>query len=324
MRDSTDDASSTPPYGGAGPAGPGFAHPAFFYRGDREYLAGTVPFIQEGLSASEPVAVAVPAPRLALIAAELGPAADAVHLVDMTLAGRNPGRIIPSVLRAFADARTDVRVRIVGEPVWPGRTAAEYPACVQHEALINEAFDGRDVVVLCPYDAGALPADVLDDARATHPFLVDRGRRSVSDAYDPRKVLDRCNEPLLPPPGAAVFRYDADTLPAARDFALAEARERATGAVRLQDLALVVAELTTNSVVHAGGGGTLRLWAQDAQIVVQVEDRGRLSDPLVGRRPARPEQVGGRGLLLVHCLSDLVRLHTGDGGTTIRSYVACV
>ncbi|MDQ1040940.1 anti-sigma regulatory factor (Ser/Thr protein kinase) [Streptomyces sp. V3I8] len=299
-----------------------FVHPALFYRDDQEYLAGTVPFVREGLAASEPVAVAAPAARLALITAELGRAADAVHLVDMTLAGRNPGRIIPSVLCAFADARTGVRVRIVGEPVWPGRTAEEYPACVQHEALINEAFSGRDVIILCPYDARSLPSDVLDDARATHPLLIDGGRRSVSDAYDPQKALARCNEPLRPPPGAAAFPYDADTLPAVRDFALAAAREWGMSEVRLQDLALVVAELTTNSVVHAGGGGTLRLWEQDGRIVCQVQDLGRLSDPLVGRRPARPDQIGGRGLLLVHCLSDLVRLHTDDEGTTIRSYVA--
>lgn len=301
-----------------------FVHPALFYRDDQEYLTGTVPFVLDGLAASEPVAVAAPAPRLELITAELGRAAEEVHLVDMTLAGRNPGRIIPSVLRAFADARPGVRVRIIGEPIWPGRTASEYPACVQHEALINEAFSGRDATILCPYDARSLPADVLADAQATHPVLISGTRRWASDAYDPGKMLARCNEPLRPPPGAAVFRYEEGTLPAVRDFALAGARERGMATVRLQDLALVVAELTTNSVVHAGGGGTLLLWAENGQIVCQVQDRGRLSDPLVGRRPAPPDQIGGRGLLLVHCLSDLVRLHTDDEGTTIRSYVACV
>ncbi|MER6691577.1 MEDS domain-containing protein, partial [Streptomyces minutiscleroticus] len=40
-------------------AGP-FLHPALFYAGEREYLAGTVPFVREGLAAGEPVAVAVP------------------------------------------------------------------------------------------------------------------------------------------------------------------------------------------------------------------------------------------------------------------------
>ncbi|MFD6291567.1 anti-sigma factor RsbA family regulatory protein [Streptomyces sp. NPDC060205] len=301
-----------------------FVHPALFYRDDQEYLAGTVPFVREGLAASEPVAVAAPAARLELLTAALGAAAEAVHLVDMTLAGRNPGRIIPSVLRAFADARAGVRVRIIGEPVWPGRTAVEYPACLQHEALINEAFRGREVTILCPYDARSLPKDVLADAHATHPVLITGGHRRVSETYDPAKALARCNEPLASPSGAATFRYDAEALPEARDFALAQARERGMSAARLQDLALVVAELTTNSVVHAGGTGILRLWAEQEQIVCQVQDFGRLTDPLAGRRPAPPGQIGGRGLLLVHHLSDLVRLHTGDTGTTIRSYVSRV
>lgn len=96
----------------------------------------------------------------------------------MTRAGLNPGRIIPSVLRAFADAHQDVHVRIIGEPVWHGRTAVEYPACVQHEALINRAFAGRDVTILCPYDGRALSPDVIADAHATHPVVISSGLRA--------------------------------------------------------------------------------------------------------------------------------------------------
>lgn len=52
-----------------------FVHPALFYRGDDEYLAGTVPFVRAGREAGEPVAVAVPPARLALLRDALGPAA---------------------------------------------------------------------------------------------------------------------------------------------------------------------------------------------------------------------------------------------------------
>ena len=93
-------------------------------------------------------------------------------------------------------------------------------------------------------------------------------------------------------------------------------------AARLPDLALVVAELTTNSVVHGGGSGTPRLWAEDTHIVCEVTDGGRLTDPLAGRRPAPPARIGGRGLLLVNSLSELVRVHSGERGTTVRSYLA--
>ncbi|MEV6486586.1 anti-sigma factor RsbA family regulatory protein [Streptomyces sp. NPDC051576] len=299
-----------------------FAHPALFYRGEEQYTAGTVPFLRAGLAAGEAVAVAVPGPRLELIRTGLGSGAAEVRFLDMTEVGRNPGRIIPGVLRAFADAHAGRRVRIIGEPIWPGRTAVEYPACVQHEALINTAFGGREVTILCPYDADGLAPDVLADARATHPVVIVGDRHLPSGTYDPQRVLARYNEPLRCPPGAAHFAFDAETLPKTRYFAVQEAERLGLAGVRLQDLTLAVAELTTNSVLHGGGSGTLRIWAEGEQILCEVQDHGRFTDPLAGRRPAAREQPGGRGLLLVHYVADLVRVHTAPDGTTIRFHLA--
>jgi hypothetical protein len=118
-----------------------FSHPALFYRDSQEYLEGTVPFIREGTASGHPVAVAVPGPNLDLLRAELGGKARRVRLLNMTSAGRNPGRIIPGVLRAFADKYPGKHVRIVGEPIWAERSPTEYPACVclQHEALFTSS-----------------------------------------------------------------------------------------------------------------------------------------------------------------------------------------
>lgn len=82
-----------------------------------------------------------------------------------------------------------------------------------------------------------------------------------------------------------------------------------------------MAELTTNSVVHGGGAGTLAVWAEAGQVVCEVRDTGRLTDPLAGRRPPERGQIGGRGLLLVHYVADLVRVHTTDDGTAVRFYL---
>lgn len=300
-----------------------FAHPALFYAGEREYLDGVLPFVREGLAAGEPVAVAVPGRNLALVRDALGDLADAVRLIDMCEAGRNPGRIIPGVLRAFADAeQAGRRVRIVGEPVWAGRTPVEYPACAQHEALINAAFTGRRMTILCPYDVGALDDEVVADARATHPTVITSGGERSSPAYDWEGVVGRCNRPLPVVPDARTFAFTADTLPVARHTATAEAARFGLAGVRLEDLALVTAELTTNSVVHGGGSGVLRLWAEDEHVVCEVRDEGRLTDPLAGRRPAARDQRGGRGLLLVNMVADLVRVHTGEAGTTVRCWFA--
>ncbi|WP_371573125.1 anti-sigma factor RsbA family regulatory protein [Streptomyces sp. NBC_01314] len=298
-----------------------FVHPALFYRGEEQYTAGTVPFLVEGLAAGEAVAVAVPGPNLELIKAEMGASAAEVTFLDMTRAGRNPGRIIPGVLRAFADAHPAGRVRIIGEPIWAGRSAVEYPACVQHEALINTAFQGREVTILCPYDADGLEPEVLADAWATHPVVIDTGAELTSDSYDPERIVTRYNQPLTYPPGAASLSFEAEALPRARTFAVGEAKRLGLADDALQDLTLAVAELTTNSVVHGGGSGTLRIWAEGEQIVCEVHDRGRLTDPLAGRRPPARDQLGGRGLMLVHYIADLVRLHTAQDSTTIRFYL---
>lgn len=298
-----------------------FSHPALFYRSDEEYAEQTAAFVRDGLAADEPAAVAVPGRNLELIKAALGTDADGVRFLDMSQAGRNPGRIIPTVLRAFADAHPDRRVRIIGEPIWAGRSAMEYPACAQHEALINQAFAGRPATILCPYNELALDPAVLADARATHPTVITGGQEQKSGAYGWEAIVARYNEPLPPAPNALVVPFALDNLAAARRIAVEQAARMGLQAQQLMDVELAVAELMTNSVVHGGGRGTLSIWTESGQAVYEVRDRGHLADPLAGRTPAAPGQIGGRGLLLVHYVADLVRVHTTPEGTTIRLYL---
>ncbi|MET7453506.1 anti-sigma factor RsbA family regulatory protein [Streptomyces sp. NPDC005574] len=332
-----DDFESGAPSGFGGPGGsalPGgtadpadtadpFFHPALFYGDEQEYVTATASFVRAGLAAGEPVAVAVPGENLRLIQDELGDAGDGVRFLDMRQVGRNPGRIIPGVLLAFADAQpAGRRVRIVGEPIWAGRSETEYPACAQHEALINAAFRGRAVSILCPYDTRRLDSRVLADARATHPTLVLSGsaERQDSAAYDPADVLARYNEPLPPAPDGLSVSYEAESLAQARHLAADEGGRLGLTGTRLQDLTLVIAELTTNSVVHGGGSGTVRMWSEDGYVLCEVRDRGRLTDPLAGRRPPARDQRGGRGLLLVNLVADLVRVHSDADGTAVRCW----
>lgn len=298
-----------------------FAHPALLYSTAAEYLAGTVPFVLDGLAAGEPVVVAVPRPNLDLLRAELGSAADRVRLHDMGEIGRNPGRILAELLHAAADPHPDRHVRIIGEPVWPGRSALEYPACVQHEALINHSFRGRRVTVLCPYDAVRLDPAVLADAAQTHPVLVEGGWARTSPAYAPDHAIARATGRLPEPGTATVFPFDAPRLSPARQFAAAEARRAGLDDDRVDDFVLAIGELAANSIRHGGGRGTLRIWSEDGLLAGEVSDAGRLTDPLAGRRRAGLRQMSGRGLLLVHHLADLVRTHTGPDGTTTRVYL---
>jgi anti-sigma regulatory factor (Ser/Thr protein kinase) len=300
-----------------------FVHEALFYRGTGEYLAGTVPFVQTGVDQGEPVLVAAPPGRVRLLSAALGDKAAGVRFVDMTSAGRNPGKIIPWVLNAFVDEYAGCPVRIIGEPIWAGRSAEEYPACVQHEALINVAFAASPLTILCPYDVAALPRDVLADAACTHPVLVDVAARRRSPAYsDPDEVLAAFNQPLVEPaPDTPALNFDAPGLPRVREFVARHGARAGLTRRRVGDLQLAANELATNAVTHGGGRGLLRVWRAGGRVVCEVRDRGRVLARLAGRLPPSPDSLSGRGLVLVNYVADLVRIHTGPGGTAVRLYL---
>ncbi|MGH3815259.1 MAG: anti-sigma factor RsbA family regulatory protein [Pseudonocardiaceae bacterium] len=301
-----------------------FVHPAFFYRGTAEYLKGTVSFIRDGLAAGEPVAVAVPGPNLRLILTELGSDAGRVRLLDMTRAGRHPGRIIPSVLRTFADAHPSGRVRIIGEHRWTSHTAMEYPACAQHEDLINIAFAGRRATLLCPYDADRLGPRTLADVQACHPLLIDASGERASTAYASERIVVDYHQPVSPA-AASSLTFDATNQAHARQFASDQATRLGLDGDHAE-LKLIVGELTANSLVHHGGTGTLYIWVERGYLVFEVRNCGvgdprRIVDPVVGCQPADPSPPHTRGLLLVSYLSDLVQQHTCLQGTTTRVYL---
>jgi anti-sigma regulatory factor (Ser/Thr protein kinase) len=297
-----------------------FVHPALFYQGPWEYLSETIPFIREGLARDEPVAVAVPRTRLELLREALGDLGARVRLVDMNVAGRNPGRIIAEVLRAAVDAHPGRHVRVIGEPIWPERSDLEYPACVQHEALINLAFAGRSATILCPYDVANLDPALIADAAVTHPTLIQSGTSWPSPAYAPEGMVAEHNCALPEPAGATVIPFDAAHLRRARHSSVAYAEQAGLAAERVDDVLLAVGEMAANSLRHGGGSGVLRLWTDAGHVVCEVADSGVIDDPLVGRRPAAPGQLNGRGLLMVNHLADLVRMHTTPEGTVVRAY----
>ena len=299
----------------------GLDHPALLYRDVAEFLAATVPFVECGLATGEPVMVAVPDANLQRLRAALDPAdAGAVEWHDMRRAGANPGRIIPGVLLAFADRHAGKRVRIIGEPIWAGRTALEYPACVQHEALINAAFAGRDATILCPYDTARLDPEVIEDAHRTHPVLQTPDRRWDSADYgDPVHVAAGFNRPLPDPPAtAARITIGFASLAATRDLVLDRALGAGLSPDRADAMVIAVNELATNTVQHTGDIGRLAIWVEAGTLVCQLSDSGHLTDPLAGRIPPAPTRYGGRGLVLVNQFCDFVRIHTRPGGTTFR------
>jgi anti-sigma regulatory factor (Ser/Thr protein kinase) len=300
-------------------------HLALFYRGPDQYRDAVTCFVRDGLSTGERVLVAVPGYRLFGLRTALGSLTsqirDRLHFADMGTLGRNPCRIIPAVQEFIAAGNQPVR--FVGEPIWAGRSAAEIIESTRHEALINLAFAGTDIRILCPYDAAHLPDSVLADACQTHPSLTGwRIRRAGAAFLGPGSVPERCTKPLSPPPrGAQTLRYRMD-LRSVRDFASALARAARLPAGRASNLILAVNEVAANTLRHSGGDGVIRGWQTPGELICELSDGGHITDPLAGRRLPEPEQAGGHGLWLVNRSVDLTEIRSGAHGTVIRLHVS--
>lgn len=295
-----------------------FLHPALFYRGTAAYLEGTVPFIRAGLAAGEPVALAVPGPNLRLILTELGTDAERIRLLDMTRSGRNPGRIIPNVLRAFVDAYPSGRVRIIAEQLWAGRVAREYPSCAHQETLINVALAGRSVSMLCPYDLDLVGPRTLAEVERNHPRVIDARGERPSAGFAPARVVtdDRLCSLAMGPS----FTFDATKAALAGQFACDQAARLGLSGDHAE-LKLIVGELVASSLVHGGGTGSLRIGAARGYLVCDVRHAGHITDPPTECSPVDLRRPDGRGLLLVHHLSDLVQQHSCPQGTTTRVHL---
>jgi anti-sigma regulatory factor (Ser/Thr protein kinase) len=301
----------------------GLQHTALLYRSQDDYRAGVAGFIRAALARREVALAAVPGPAIGLLREALGGAAGAVAFADMTALGRNPARIIPFV-SDFAASHPGRRIAYVGEPAWPGRSAAELIEAAKHEALINLAFTGLPLSILCPYHTPALPAAALATARQTHPHLTDGARPSPSPAYlGPGGMPAPCLEPLpAPPPGAATVRYQAGLQPV-RELTRRRAARAWLSADRAADLVIAVSEVAANTLAHTRSGGTLHIWQTPAELVCQLHDQGWITDPLAGRRNNPFDHPGGHGLWVVNQLCDLVQTRTSpSSGTTTRLSMA--
>lgn len=300
-----------------------FQHEALFYAGDDEFLAAALPFLTEGLEHEEPMLVAVPGPRMRALRAELDGDAGRVTFLDMEVIGANPAHIIPAWKDFLAANGGGQRpVRGIGEPIWAGRSSAELIECQRHEALLNVAFaDSGSWRLLCPYDVAGLPEDVLTEAERSHPWLsaADGARLESNRCRHLHAMAEPFDVPLPPPPmGATTVPFSLDDIPAVRSLVAAVASQAGLDRSRADDLVLATHEILTNSVRHAGGKGTVRVWRDAREVVCDVSDDGRIDRPLVGRERPRDDEPGGRGVWMANQLCDLVQIRTFASGNVVR------
>ena len=294
-------------------------HETLLYPNLSAYLAAVVPFIRDGLAADQPVLVAVPTAKLELLRDALGEAAARVEFVDLTEHARNPGRLIPTVLRAFLDRFGMRRTRIVCESLWPGRLPDEVPVVVRQEALINRVFAGYPTTILCPYDADALPTELLALANRTHPMVVDGRTRLPCAGYaEPERVVEVFNERAPDhSPAAVEVAYDEGTLPLVQALVGDYGARVGLPAQRIADLLAALGEVA-GSALPEQGEGTVRVTGGEDRLVCEVRTPGRFDDLLAGLRRPADDTPRGRGIYVANLLCDLVETHTHDDSSSTR------
>jgi anti-sigma regulatory factor (Ser/Thr protein kinase) len=163
---------------------------------------------------------------------------------------------------------------------------------------------------------------VIDEARRSHPLILDGEALTGCSSYRDPDLAAPLARPL-PPPGAASqeMAFRQTDLKRVRRFVSEHAADAGLPSERADDLVVAVNEAATNSVRHGGGEGLFRIWRDHGALVCEIRDAGRIDTPLVGRR--RPERgaSGGHGLWIANQICDLVQVRSRRTGTVVRLHM---
>jgi len=303
--------------GGAATAVPG--HLMLPYDTPRQCASALLGLFRDELRPSETLTVAVTQPVAACVREAVAGSGVAVEYIDITTLGQNPARLISAISDLAASASD--RVWWVEEPMWPGRSPAEVAEVARHEALVNLAFRGTSVQVVCIYSQQLLSAPELQFGESTHPSLWRDGRAGAMPGYTAAGAIPAgADLPLEPPPPDADCISYGWALQPVRDAVAAAAAIAGVPGDRASDLVLAVHEAASNSLRHADGKGVLHTWQAAGELVCDISDSGTVVDPLAGRRRSAAD-ARGHGLWVANQVCDLVQLRTRPGRTTVRFHM---
>ncbi|MGH3841787.1 MAG: anti-sigma factor RsbA family regulatory protein [Pseudonocardiaceae bacterium] len=308
-------------------AGGSVTHQALLYGSEEEFLAGTVPFVRDGLVRGDPIRVATTDRNAGWLRAALGADAQRVEFCASSQCYRHPAQALAAAHHIARTAGTDGhRLRIIGEPLWTARSAPERKEWNRYESLVNSVLAEAGVALLCTYDIHVVDQDVMTQVARTHPELVVDGEPRPSPGYaDPAVINSECNSaPLaeLPPPSLWLRFHGVDQLATLRDFVSSHASGTGADTRSVGPFVQAVDEIATNAIRHGGGSGVLQVWTSPRTILCQISDTGPgLRDPLAGQLPLAPGHAGGCGLWLARQFSDLLELHSDPAGTTVRLHL---
>lgn len=282
-------------------------HDALVYGSMDTYIGTVVPFLREGIANGEGTVVATHERNRDAIARALGPAADDVMFVPSSEVYRSPHAAIGAyhaVLGHFArEGRPSVRA--IGE-VDHG-PPAEHDRWLRYESIAHSVFEDEALHVICPYDARALPARLIEHARRTHPTQHDPHGRTPSPSFEPPEDVFAAIpavEPLPAGPADLALNGVQSDLGRAR-LVVADAVGRALPRARADEALVAIGEVMANALRHGDGPTAARLWLRAGDVTCRVTNDGPpIADACAGYRPPADPEHGGMGLWIARQLAD--------------------
>lgn len=130
-----------------------------------------VSFLTEGIARSDSVLMVTAERHAHLVRDALGNNAQHIEFLDAA-EWYSSFRSAAIGYRAFLKERFEGGaswIRILGEPVWTGRSETQLADWFRCESIINLAFASSPATIVCGYDTRSVPESVLTNARRTHP-----------------------------------------------------------------------------------------------------------------------------------------------------------
>jgi transcriptional regulator with XRE-family HTH domain len=173
-------------------------HRVLGYRSDDDYLAGAVPYLEEGIERGHSLLAVTTSAKRELLRQSLGDGSSQVEFTDWTEWYTSPEDALSRYGDYVAEklAQGAVWIRVLGDAAWSGEPDADIATWTRYESLVNLAFASSPATILCTYDERSFSAAALAQACQTHPELVQAGQTTSSPTYRGPQDL------LLHPPSA--------------------------------------------------------------------------------------------------------------------------
>jgi hypothetical protein len=267
-------------------------HVVHFYEHDVELVAAVCPYIATGLRGGEAVVLLATASHRRAFETEL-----ADRGVDLARP-RDDGLFVPldaaATLATFSDGERidcDAFMTVVGglmrDLCASGRAVRAYGemvsllwdrgdvlAAIELERLWNELGRELPFTLLCAYPSASVAGS--EHAEALHRVCGEHSTVRVAP-YAGGARHER-TDPEARTGVSAAFPAEADSPRRARRMAAATLRRWGHGEALVADVSLVVSELASNAVRHAGSSFSVALQMQGPLLRIAVEDRAPLAD----------------------------------------------